>query len=377
MSDMVQPQLRYPGLKKATANIAKLFDDAGIGYVLVGYGGIAIVASDLGYDDIDVLVEDDQLDTAIETILAAEYDMCVLDDCYELQEDRMPELDAQINADSTEEEIEAHYRKITRYYDRYHLVANAHFHVSGDDEDEYVLSLYPKSEMFKSLPDLPIGTDLASDDPCFILSTDEARLPARGLKKWIGDVQDVGEVGPNRGRSSGPWYELYPVKTLTPATHVNVVIERLWQDFDLVRKIDWMWYCQLHHLGEREIKKPEREPEHEPEGELEAKAEDENEPPAEPSVVKYQLDERFQEFWDSFRGHIDVDMETDIFASLYRLCRQDENTPTGTNARPVFELKRSWEDSIDAAIQGRGRVDGGFYAWAPCKLILSPYGTLE
>lgn len=372
MSDMVQPQLRYPGLKKAAANVAKLLDDAGIGYVLVGYGGIGIVASDLGYNDIDMLVEDDQLDVAIETLLAAEYDMCLLEDCCELQEDRMPDINDEINADSTEEEIEAHLTRTIRRCDRYHLVANAHFDINGDDGDEYdeyVLSLYRKSEMFKSLPDLPIGTDLAPDDPDFILSTDAARLPARGLKKWMGEVDEFGEMARNRGRSSGPWHGLYPVKTLTPATHVIAVIERLCQDFDLVRKIDWMWYCQLNHLGEREIKKAEHE--------LETKAEADSEPRAEPSVVKYQLDERFQEFWDSFRGHIDVDMETDIFASLYRVRRQPEDTPTGTSAPPVFELKRNWLDIIDETVEGRGRVDSGLYPWGPCKVIPSLPGMLE
>lgn len=81
---------------------------------------------------------------------------------------------------------------------RYHMVSQRHFHLQHKWSYYTVLRLYTKSSILWWLPEIALGPVA---DESFILSND-INLPP----------------GPSdRGSSTGPWTELYPIKSLRPA----------------------------------------------------------------------------------------------------------------------------------------------------------------
>lgn len=191
-------------------------------------------------------------------------------------EDRSPRVDT-LPGDTTEQlDVKENLQMDVAMY-RFHPVPHAHFHLPND----IVVSLFRKSYYLWCLPDIPLGTP-PPNDPHWVLSNDQRRLPAECTDSWPG-ATTLGLLESDNG-SSGPWPStLHPVRTLTAPAHIEALILLLCRDLHADYKVDFRWYCQLMCLGERRGPRQTRQARKE---------------------ARYQLKPEFQPVWDKLRDHV-------------------------------------------------------------------------
>ncbi|OJJ30458.1 hypothetical protein ASPWEDRAFT_32634 [Aspergillus wentii DTO 134E9] len=117
----------HPRISPLAAETAEVLDEAKIPYVLWGYLAVAFAGENLPTKEIELVIPDEHLQAATETLAQAGY--------------------------------------------------HVHFHTDGMDDFFGLLSLFKKSTTLWWLPEFPQGLAPA-DDPHFMLSTDR-RLPSR------------------------------------------------------------------------------------------------------------------------------------------------------------------------------------------------------
>ncbi|KAL4801839.1 hypothetical protein BDV18DRAFT_164653 [Aspergillus unguis] len=168
----------YPAKRLAT-NVAYTLDKAKIPHVMFGWLPLALYGCREVLSEVEMIVPDDKIPVAIQTLLDTGYDMCTNSACRELEMDRM-----------------AHFPRNPRITEinRYHAPPAAHFHL---EHGMYLLSLHAKGQLLWWMPELKLEAP-ARDDPYYILTTDE-RLPV------------YEEDGP-----TGEWVHDHPVKIIKP-----------------------------------------------------------------------------------------------------------------------------------------------------------------
>ncbi|KAL4883562.1 hypothetical protein BJY04DRAFT_184892 [Aspergillus karnatakaensis] len=199
------PMLKNPPVKAAAAAAAQIFEREAVPYVMHGWTALALVGEDLGYNDIDFVIPQKDMDRAIEVLNQEQYRQCTRADCIELQVDRMPWLEALPEDTPAQDKIKEH-AYMAAPHNRYHPVATVHFHRSGS----IVISLHHQECMLWWLPELQAGPMPQRDDT-FILSNDKFRVVPRGTKFAHGPLAATDPVyrqihteGRSDG-SSGPW----------------------------------------------------------------------------------------------------------------------------------------------------------------------------
>ncbi|KAL3439871.1 Metallo-hydrolase/oxidoreductase [Aspergillus insuetus] len=98
---------------------------------------------------------------------------------------------------------------------------------------------------------IPLGPP-PLDDPTFILSTNTARLPPKGIESWPGIPEFASLFLPGY-TLSGTWDHLYPIKLLSPRTHVEALIACLARDLCFGCNLDFLWFFMLNYLGEKKV----------------------------------------------------------------------------------------------------------------------------
>ncbi|RDW79084.1 uncharacterized protein DSM5745_05936 [Aspergillus mulundensis] len=278
--------LNHFATKGAAAHAARIFHGAGVPSVLVGWSAIALVGGDFLNNDVDFVVRDSQIRAAANAMVRAGFSPCADAACLAGKEDRASEIDTLSDDDYYKEEAELFFCK-----DRYHPVPAVHFHMPH----MIILSLHRKSRLLWWIPDDHFRLEPpAHDDPYFVLSTDAARVPARDLLAWPGP-EEFSHYLPtaNSSGSSGPWRGLYPVKVLLATAHLKMALLCLCRDLHGTRGLDWLWFCMLYELAERQMPGQDR------------------------ASARHLLEEpQLQAFWDRFRGHVDVATDYNILEPL-------------------------------------------------------------
>ncbi|KAI9931099.1 hypothetical protein MW887_010756 [Aspergillus wentii] len=189
------------------ATVAYLFDEAPIPHLLWGWLAIALTGENNASRRIEFVIPDEFIEIAGRTLQEAGFPLCSNRACPKLQHNRF---------NSPVPDVHFHLDEIDRYYN--------------------ILALYSKSSTVWWLPYFSMRPP-AEDDPHFILSTDK-RLPPR-----------------LPGGASGPWTELYPIKTLKPNALTEAVILLLVRDLNQPNGLDKWWKQLLASLvEERELK---------------------------------------------------------------------------------------------------------------------------
>ncbi|KAL2843550.1 Aldehyde/histidinol dehydrogenase [Aspergillus pseudodeflectus] len=215
------PRLAAPSVKRNASRLANVLDDAHIPYFMWGWTALGLMGQDWGFPEIDFVVPDTMIKDAAHALARAGNLICNDPGCPQGRQDR------------------ATSRALVIARDRFHMLPEKHFHLVGGN----VLLLHRKSNIAWWLPDLQAGPP-AADDPHFILSTDEERLPPRAVD------------GP-----SGPWTQYYPVKIMNPGSFTESIMIHgsshssnlkpvtlalagkspniIFPDADLVSAVDW------------------------------------------------------------------------------------------------------------------------------------------
>ncbi|KIA75767.1 hypothetical protein HK57_00453 [Aspergillus ustus] len=219
-----------PGGGRAAANVARILDQAGIPYALWGWLALAILARDRECRDIDFIIPDALINSAVDKLNASGLfgRVCTSEDCPELREDRVPANHLDHWKDLPQEQrllTPAHAADITSF-DRYHPVADAHFHIQPRYGGYSILALHKQSYILASWNDL----DLGASNPNIIMVTTDPRL-----------TQEY--------RRSGPWTDLsLPIKVLTPWACVEALMLLLCRDFDHYLGLSDCWELMLGTL---------------------------------------------------------------------------------------------------------------------------------
>ncbi|KAL4970652.1 uncharacterized protein BDV14DRAFT_194440 [Aspergillus stella-maris] len=135
-------------------------------------------------------------------------------------------------------------------------------------------------------------------------------LPTKDAVPYVGST--VFNFSKLFGLSSGPWTRWFPVRMLSITAHVKAVMLFLCRDLHYSRRVYFVWYHQLHHLTERDID-PEGAESDDDDGVDDVNSDIDDE--VEQEVVKYELGSlpQIQEFWDLLHGHINPDLDQDVF----------------------------------------------------------------
>lgn len=150
--------------------------------------------------EVELAIPDAKLEAATAALASARIPQCTDPACPELQTDKESSLDASNYLDPVTGEhfISREVAERVCAKNRYHMVSQRHFHLQHKWSYYTVLRLYTKSSILWWLPEIALGPVA---DESFILSTDLDLPPGRS----------------DRGSSTGPWTELYPIKSLRPA----------------------------------------------------------------------------------------------------------------------------------------------------------------
>jgi hypothetical protein len=213
------PRLAAPSVKRSASRLANVLDDAHIPYFMWGWTALGLMGQDWGFPEIDFVVPDTMIKDAAHALARAGNLICNDPGCPQGRQDR------------------ATSRALVIARDRFHMLPEKHFHLVGGN----VLLLHRKSNIAWWLPDLQAGPP-AADDPHFILSTDEERLPPRAVD------------GP-----SGPWTQYYPVKIMIPGSFTESIMMCGCRDYNHPTGFDSLWrFMLLYLLEEHSCEKPVR-----------------------------------------------------------------------------------------------------------------------
>ncbi|KAL4965029.1 uncharacterized protein BDV14DRAFT_200294 [Aspergillus stella-maris] len=200
---------------RIAADAARALDYAKIPNVLWGWLAVGLLGEDFRYPEVDFVVSDGKLQSAIEALVAAGFTLCTDSACRERKEDRV----AQESSDRlSKNELNA----ITSP-SRYHAVPDAHFHLDPSSYEYYtVLSLFTQSRFLwkgwwpeltltaaRTDTECPVADSFSPDHPHLMLSSDLDFF----------DNKD----------GSGPWMESpYAVKVLRPSLFAEA-LTYLWR----------------------------------------------------------------------------------------------------------------------------------------------------
>ncbi|KAJ0422736.1 hypothetical protein BJY00DRAFT_310750 [Aspergillus carlsbadensis] len=254
-------ELRNPEAKAGAAQIAQLLDESRIPNVLFGWTALALTGADFGSGDVEFVVPDEKLASAILTISAAGHAICTDPDCQQLDEFRTnphgisrssssSSRDDADDADDADDSNDNGSGALPSGRDttiKLHAVPDSHFHLPPGD----TLALYQKSRLSWRFPTIPLGPP-APDDSISILSTNAARLPPRGTESWPG-IPEFAPLFLPGYTPSGPWHDLYPVKVLSARAHTEALIACLARDLCLGCNVDFLWFFMLNYLGEKKV----------------------------------------------------------------------------------------------------------------------------
>ncbi|KAL4911850.1 hypothetical protein BDW62DRAFT_207041 [Aspergillus aurantiobrunneus] len=144
--------------------VAKAFDEATppVPYVFWGWGTVSLYQIKITFPNIDFVIHDDHIQRAIDTLIAAGYQICIDTECDEFHEDRARKF----LSESLEERARSMPAPGELLYNRFHSVGAAHFH-----HESFVLTLHPQSEILFWLPEIKAGGP-EEHDPDLMLSND-------------------------------------------------------------------------------------------------------------------------------------------------------------------------------------------------------------
>lgn len=169
------------------------------------------------------MVPDSLLLLATNALIASGFTLCKDSDCEELREDRHPpDSDDEHPIIRGNQPISPREVRSILAHNRYHAIADAHFHIGSKYSFYTTLSLYNKSSTLWWLPDIQLGPPV-DDDPNLMLSNDPQLLPFK------------------KGGSSGPWIGLYPIKALKPSPLAEAIILLLCRDYGDVKHVYRGW----------------------------------------------------------------------------------------------------------------------------------------
>ncbi|KAJ0417619.1 hypothetical protein BJY00DRAFT_315731 [Aspergillus carlsbadensis] len=220
------------GGAKPAADVARILDQASIDYLLWGWKALAVLANDKGYPEVDFLIPDTQMNSAVDRLNASGSfgRACTRADCPELSEDRLPANHLSHWKDLPQEHrlLTAHQLTDIQAEDRFHPVAHAHFHIDALYPGYSVLALHKQSYILWAWPDLDLGGPISGSN--VMLLTNDPRL-----------TQEHGR--------SGPWDGLYPIKTLTPWAYTEAILLLICRDSLHYMGLDNMWETMLAYLS--------------------------------------------------------------------------------------------------------------------------------
>ncbi|KAL3478050.1 hypothetical protein BJX99DRAFT_256817 [Aspergillus californicus] len=203
------------------ADVAKVLDQAQVPNLLFGFWAVGLHGSDRAYPEIDFVIPDAKLQLSIDTLITAGLDICTKTDCTELRVDRCP-LAHQLAVGRSRGPVHISAYRPILCRNRYHAIADAHFHLESRYTYYTVLSLYKQSEILWWLGDITLDP-VGSDDATFMYS-DDPRLPPRGVK------------GP-----TGPWTDLHPVKVLKQSLLAEALVLLMCRNYGDVQWVNESW----------------------------------------------------------------------------------------------------------------------------------------
>ncbi|KAL3443365.1 hypothetical protein BJX65DRAFT_311866 [Aspergillus insuetus] len=185
---------------RLAAEVAQILDRAGVPSFLWGWWVVSLLGIHYGFPEIEFVLRDDTLATAVSRLVAAGYEHCTSRQCLELHAQGSVMQDPTFQC-STHGKT---YMSVPDLYgrmalNRFHVVADENFHFNRRGQFT-VLRLYKQSRMLWWLPKDAIKVGLVADE-YFMLSTDENIPPSQA----------------NGGIGTGPWRELPAIKILRPA----------------------------------------------------------------------------------------------------------------------------------------------------------------
>ncbi|KAJ0414694.1 hypothetical protein BJY00DRAFT_318533 [Aspergillus carlsbadensis] len=182
-------------LFQLATDVARILDTARIPYVMFGLWPVGCHGTDHSTTEIDFVIDEDKIPAAATALVATgHFQRCADDNCLERTPDRR-DRSGMFPGRLYPADVLA--RQMAP--NNYHAIAQEHLHIGPGYEYFQVISLYAKSHLLWSFPDLTLD----AGDPRTYMYTNDAQLPPR-----------------TQGGSTGPWDTLYPVKI---PTHVALV----------------------------------------------------------------------------------------------------------------------------------------------------------
>ncbi|KAI9373433.1 hypothetical protein BJX61DRAFT_541787 [Aspergillus egyptiacus] len=199
------------------ADVARILDAAGVPSLLFGW-----------WADIDFVIPDSHFARALDALHAQGFEKCTNPTCNEFTPDRFT------LRPGAHEQLPPSVWGPMMALNRTHAVADAHIHLDTRYTYFTVLSLYKKSRLLWSLPDITLDP-IPKNDPRFMFTNEADRLPS-----WTGTAD----------ASTGAWSDLYPVKTLTHTALVEALMRLLCRDYGDREFISTTWkFMVLNAIG--------------------------------------------------------------------------------------------------------------------------------
>ncbi|KAL3496466.1 hypothetical protein BJX62DRAFT_232575 [Aspergillus germanicus] len=180
----------------SNADVARVLDTARISHVMFGWWAVGFHGNDNSTKEIDFVIDADKIPAAANALVATgHFHRCADRNCLELKTDRCKSDDNSYPGKLYPADAIAQQMALNNH----HAIAQDHLRIGPEYEYFEVISLYTKSHLFWSFPDLTLGPG----DTHTYMFTNDARLPPR-----------------SKGGSTGPWDSFYTVKI---PTHVALV----------------------------------------------------------------------------------------------------------------------------------------------------------
>ncbi|RDW70682.1 uncharacterized protein DSM5745_08193 [Aspergillus mulundensis] len=244
---------------------AEMLDKAGVPNVLWGWWSFSLTNVYHPFPEVEFVVVDDKLDAAVAALKTSNrMRFCADPNCPETRADKYPNerQPRYVNQATSQHMISPAMAAQIMATNRFHILADQHFHLDARGGRFSILRLYRKSRMLWWLPEIPLGP-VGNDD--LILSTDPS-IPASRE---------------NGGMGTGPWTDLYPVKTLRAA--------RLYESVILLFCIHWAAADESYDVLDNMVST----------GVMDTKKEDKSKNPVYVEI-RDNLKPEFKAVWDSF-----------------------------------------------------------------------------
>ncbi|RDW63123.1 uncharacterized protein DSM5745_10234 [Aspergillus mulundensis] len=205
------------------ADVARVFDNARIPHVLFGWWAVACHGKYHAFPEIDFVLPDDKIEAAANALAATgHFHRCTDLDCVEWTADRRPRDYFQA---PRHQPLPITMLGAQMAMNNWHAIAREHLHIGPGYDFFKVISLYAKSHLLWSFPEITLDP-IASDDRTYMF-TDDVRLPP---------PRREGEDG-----STGPWDGLYPVKIPTYAALIEALLLLYCRDLGSLEHTDQAW----------------------------------------------------------------------------------------------------------------------------------------